>query len=181
MKILLIEDVEGLGWLGDVVQVSSGYARNYLFPKRLAAKVDKANIEAIASEKARRAEQRQERATRLENAAAAVDGAEVVVEAKANKQGHLFGSVAGAQIAAGLREMQLLPPEPSGQTGGRTVVFEDGRLCVTDEVVQLPEHIKQVGTYPGVSIKFSEDVTAAVTVVVKAAEQTGAKAKNEEA
>ena len=144
MKVLLCEDVKKLGWLGDVVEVSEGYARNYLLPQGLAKVATEASIKAIAEEKARRAEQRTLQGKRLEGAAKTVDGAEAVIAAKANEQGHLFGSVTAREIAVNLRAQG----------------FE-----VTDEIVQLPEHIKQVGTHP-VTLKFHEGLTATVNVVV---------------
>ena len=144
MKILLCEDITKLGWLGDVVEVNVGYARNYLLPQGLAKVANDASIRAIAEEKAKRAEQRINDSKRLENAAKAVEGAEAVVAAKANEQGHLFGSVAERQIASNLRAQG----------------FE-----VADDIVQLPEHIKEVGTH-AVTLKFADDVTATVNVVV---------------
>lgn len=144
MKVLLCEDIDKLGWLGDVVEVSEGYARNYLLPQRLAQPATEAAIGAIAEEKAKRAEQRKLEGRRLEAAAEAVEGAEAVVAAKANEQGHLFGSVTARQIAVNLRSQG----------------FE-----VADEIVQLHEHIKQVGTH-AVTLKFAPDVTATVNVVV---------------
>jgi large subunit ribosomal protein L9 len=144
MKILLCEDITKLGWLGDVVEVNTGYARNYLLPQGLAKVANDASIRAIAEEKAKRAEQRINDGRRLENAAKAVEGAEAVVAAKANEQGHLFGSVTERQIAANLRAQG----------------FE-----VADEIVQLPEHIKEVGTH-AVTLKYAENVTATVNVVV---------------
>ena len=146
MKVLLCQDVKSLGWLGDVVEVSAGYARNYLLPQGLAKPATEGNLRAIAKEKARRAEQRISQRKRLEEAAAAVEGAEAVVSARANEQGVLFGSVGAAEIAANLRQLG----------------FE-----VADEVVQLPEHIKNVGTHT-VTLKFADDLTAQVTVVVVA-------------
>jgi large subunit ribosomal protein L9 len=146
MKVLLCEDVAALGWLGDVVQVSAGYARNYLLPQGLAIVPTEANLKALAKEKAKRGEQRKVAVQRLEEVAAAVEGAEAVVAAKANEQGVLFGSVGSRDIAANLREQG----------------FE-----VADNVVKLPEHIKQVGTH-SVSLKFTEDLTATVSVVVVA-------------
>jgi len=146
MKILLCEDVSGLGWLGDVVEVSAGYARNYLLPQGLAKPAIEANLRAIAKEKARRAEQRITERQRLEAAAAAVEGAEAVVAVKANEQGVLFGSVGAGEIAANLRQLG----------------FE-----VAESVVQLPEHIKNVGTH-SVTLKFADDLTATVSVVVVA-------------
>jgi large subunit ribosomal protein L9 len=147
MKVLLCQDIKKLGWLGDVVEVSEGYARNYLLPQGLAKEANEANLKVIAKEKAKRAEQRIMERKRLEKAAAAVNGAEAVIASKANEQGHLFGSVAAGEIAANLRELG----------------FE-----VADEVVHLTEHIKQVGTYP-VTLKFADDVTATVNVVIVAA------------
>jgi len=144
MKVLLCEDVKKLGWLGDVVEVNDGYARNYLLPQGIAKVATDTSIRAIAEEKARRAEQRIQESRRQEDAAKTVEGAEAVVAAKANEQGILFGSVTAQQIAANLREQG----------------FE-----VADEVVQLPEHIKQVGTHT-VTLKFADDLTASVNVVV---------------
>ncbi len=144
MKVLLCEDVKKLGWLGDVVEVSDGYARNYLLPQGLATVATDASIRAIAEEKARRAEQRIQESKRVEEVARMAEGAEAVVAARANEQGVLFGSVSARQIAANLREQG----------------FE-----VADEVVQLPEHIKQIGTHT-VTLKFADDLTATVNVVV---------------
>ncbi len=152
MKVLLCEDVKKLGWLGDVVEVNDGYARNYLLPQGLAKVATDASIRAIAEEKARRAEQRIQEGRRQEEAAKRVDGAEAVVAAKANEQGVLFGSITARQIAANLREQG----------------FE-----VADEIVQLPEHIKQVGTH-AVMLKFADDVTATVNVVVVPEQQENA-------
>jgi large subunit ribosomal protein L9 len=144
MKVLLCEDIQKLGWLGDVVEVSEGYARNYLLPQGLAKVATQASIRAIAEEKAKRAELRKLEGKRREEAAKAVEGAEAVVAAKANEQGYLFGSVTAHQIAANLRSQG----------------FE-----VADEIVQLHEHIKQVGTH-AVTLQFGADVTATVNVVV---------------
>ena len=155
MKILLCEDIEKLGWLGDVVEVAEGYARNYLLPQRLATPATEANIKAIAEDKAKRAEQRKLEGKRVEAAMKKVEGAEAVVAAKANVQGHLFGSVTAREIAANLREQG----------------FE-----IADGVVQLPEHIKEVGTH-SVTLKFSADLTTTVNVVVVPEKQEGAEAE----
>lgn len=144
MKVLLCEDIDRLGWLGDIVEVKTGYARNYLLPQGLATVANEAGIRAIAKDKARNAEQRKLDGKRLEVAVKAIEGAEAVIAAKANEQGHLFGSVNERQIAANLREQG----------------FE-----VRDEIVQLPEHIKDIGTH-SVTLKFRDDLTATINVVV---------------
>lgn len=144
MKVLLCQDIRSLGWLGDVVEVSEGYARNYLLPQGLAKVANEANIKSIAQEKTKRMEHRLGDRDRLAEAAKAVDGAEAVIAARANEQGVLFGSVTEHHIASNLREQG----------------FE-----VADEVVHLPEHIKHIGTHT-VKLKFADDLTAEVKVTV---------------
>jgi len=158
-KVLLCQDIMRLGWLGDIVEVPTGYARNYLLPQGLAKAVTEANIKSLAKEKAKRSEQRIHERKRLDAAASAVQGAEAVIAAKANEQGNLFGSVGSQQIADNLRQQG----------------FE-----VADEIVQLPEHIKQVGTFTDVVLKFAEDLTATVTVVVVAEQTDEAKPLDQE-
>jgi large subunit ribosomal protein L9 len=146
IKVLLCEDVKNLGWLGDIVEVAAGYARNYLIPQGLAKKASKDNIRALAQEKAKRSEARIQERKHLERAAVAVEGAEAVLAAKANEQGHLFGSVGAPEIAGNLREQGF---------------------AVADDVVVLAENIKEVGTSQ-VVLKFGDDLTATVNVVVVA-------------
>jgi len=150
MKVLLCEDIQSLGWLGDVVEVSNGYARNYLLPQGIAKPATEQNIKAIQNEKAKRSEQRIRERKLLEEVAEKVQDAEAVIAAKANEQGHLFGSVGPKEIAENLREQGLK---------------------VADEVVQLPTHIKEIGTH-SVSLKFADELTSEikVTVVAKTAE-----------
>jgi len=144
MKVLLTSDVNKLGWLGDVVDVAEGYARNFLYPQGLAKPATDANVKVIAKEKAKRAEQRHLEREQLGKAARAVEGAEAVIAAATNEQGHLFGSVFKHEIAENLRAQG----------------FE-----IADEVVALEEHIKQAGTY-SVALRFAEDIKATVSVVV---------------
>jgi large subunit ribosomal protein L9 len=146
MKVLLVEDIKKLGWVGDVVEVEAGYARNYLLPEGLAVVPTAGNLKAITEEKTKRAEQRLHERKRMEAAAAAVEGAEAVIAVKANEQGHLFGSVTENQIAANLREQG----------------FE-----VADDIVQIGQHIKEVGTH-SVSLKYADDLKATVKIVVVA-------------
>ena len=103
MKVLLCEDIDKLGWLGDVVEVRTGYARNYLIPQGLAKAANESSIRAIAEEKSKRAEQRRLDGKRLEEAVKAIEGAEAVVAAKANELGHLFGSVTESWYASAVK------------------------------------------------------------------------------
>ena len=144
MKVLLCQDVEKLGWFGDVVEVNTGYARNYLLPQRMAIVPTEANVKSLEDERADRSQERKIVAERLALVVEKVDGAEAVLSAKANEQGHLFGSVTQKDIATNLREQG----------------FE-----VPDDCVNLDGHIKEVGQY-SVKLRFSPELEATVNVIV---------------
>jgi len=146
MKVLLCQDVENLGWYGDVVEVKQGYARNYLIPQCIATAPSEAKIKAMAEEKASRAAERQKVSEKLQVLAERVEGAEVVIAAKVNEQGHLFGSVSEKDIATNLADQG----------------FE-----VTDKNVKLSEHIKEVGEHE-VTLKFVGDIAASIKVTIVA-------------
>ncbi len=150
MKVLLCEDVEKLGWLGDVVEVKDGYARNYLLPQGIATVPSEGNIKALAKAKAKHAEERKLAIGKLQQVAEAVEGAEAVLAARANESGHLFGSVTQRDIATNLREQG----------------FE-----IADNMVQLAEHIKEVGTHE-VTLRIAPDLTINISVVVVSKDTT---------
>ncbi len=155
MKVLLLEDIEKTGYLGDVVEVKDGFARNYLVPYGLATIPTEDAIRRIAEAKAQRAAERRAAAERLANIAEEVNGAEVSVEVAANDQGHLFGSVTAAQIGSLLR---------------------DAKFEISDDMVVLKDHLKEVGEYE-VTLKLAADITATVKVTVVA---QGEKVESEE-
>ena len=146
MKVLLCEDVKKIGYYGDIVEVSDGFARNFLLPQQLAIMPDERILRSMAQEKAKRSEERLKERRRLEAAAAAVKGAEAVISAKANEQGVLFGSVSPKEIIANLQAQGL---------------------DVVEDFVSFKEHIKTVGSHE-VTLRFAEDLSAAITVVVVA-------------
>lgn len=150
MKVLLCEDVAKLGWLGDIVEVKDGYARNYLLPQGLAVIPTEAAVRSLAKEKAKRAEARRLEREEKERLSVSLEGVELQLSAKANVQGRLFGSVTEADIAEALRQKGF---------------------AVTADMVQLETHIKEVGIF-AVVIKTAADLKASVQVVVAAEEQT---------
>ncbi len=151
MKLLLVEDVEMLGWLGDIVDVKSGYARNYLVPQGLAVVPTKKSIESLAEEKAGRAKSRQLEYEQKEQLASSIEGAEVVLAAKANDLGHLFGSVAERDVAENLRQQGF---------------------AVQDAMVRMPDgHIKDLGTHE-LTVRITPDLKAVVRVVVVSQDET---------
>jgi len=164
LKVLLVNDVEKLGFFGDVIEVKEGYARNYLLPQGLGIIPTKENLRSLEEEKQKRAELRKSLRKQLEDVTEALEGAEVVIAATTNEQGHLFGSVGSAEIAANLREQGLLSDKPS-EDKTHTIAFEEGLLKVADEVVKIDERIKQVGTSQA-TVKLADDLSVKINVVV---------------
>ncbi|MBY0484054.1 50S ribosomal protein L9 [Nitrosomonas sp.] len=145
MQIILMEKVANLGQLGDIVNVKSGFARNYLIPQ---GKAKRATEQAIAEFQSKRAELEKVQAAALAAAqamAAKLDGLLVQISQKAGSDGKLFGSVTNANIAEAL----------SGQG-----------FAIERAMIRMPNgQLKQVGDYP-LTISLHSDVSAHITVSV---------------
>lgn len=158
MKLLLKKDVPKLGMVGDVVEVSAGYARNYLLPHHVAVEPTPANLKAIEHAKRKAAEERRLRQEAMEQAASRLAGVEVTIAAAANPEGHLYGSVGPREIAAALRDL------------GHSVEAEH---------VQLHAPIRQLDT-ADVDVVFAEELKATVKVWVVRESAAGALEEVEE-
>lgn len=149
MKVILLADVKGTGKKQDIVNVSDGYARNFLFPKKLAMEATPGAAKEIerkqAAERAREMERRQE----AEKKAASLRGKVIKVIAKCGAQGRLYGSITGAEIAAALKE----------QHG----------VDVDKKKIELSETIRTVGD-TAVVVKLYPEISAKMTVHVTGGE-----------
>ena len=99
MKVILLQDVKKMGKKGDVIEASDGYARNYLFPRKLA---EEATANALHVVNAKKENERKKKLAELEAAqklAAELKGKEVSIEAKAGESGRLFGAITNKDIA----------------------------------------------------------------------------------
>ena len=143
MKVILKADVKGNGKKGEIINVSDGYARNFLFPKGLAIE---ANAQAMneynnaASSKAHHEKMLKEAA---EANKAKLDAASVTIKAKAGAGGRLFGSVTSKEIAAEVKNTL--------------------KLDIDKKKIVLQSGIKSAGSYP-VTIKISPEETAKITL-----------------
>ena len=104
MKLLLRRTVPKLGIVGDIVDVSAGYARNYLLPQRLAVEPTETNMRALAEARRIAEQERAEERSRMLSVAERLAQVEVTISAKANQEGVLYGSVGQREIAAALNE-----------------------------------------------------------------------------
>lgn len=144
MKVLLRQSIAKLGQIGEVVEVRPGYARNYLIPQGLAVEPTQANIKAIEAARAAYLKKLSEERSALELRAKEIDGKEITITARANEEGHLYGSVGPAQIAAALTN--------------------EGLLIEADNVI-LDEPITKLDRYE-VPIRLAQDISATVMVWV---------------
>jgi large subunit ribosomal protein L9 len=144
MELLLKQNIEHLGRIGDVVKVKSGYARNFLLPRGLAVTVTKTNLAEIERVRAIAHAEEQKRITSMKELAGKLAEASVTIESRANAEGHLFGSVTNAQIAASLREKGI---------------------AVEDKAVRLASPVKEIGVYD-VTVHLHATVEAVVKVWV---------------
>ncbi|MFP4052791.1 MAG: 50S ribosomal protein L9 [Phycisphaerae bacterium] len=144
MKVLLRRNVRNLGQIGDVVDVKAGYARNYLVPYKLAVQPTEGNLKRVEEEKAAYLQQLAQEREQIAARAQVVDGKEVTIAARANPEGHLYGSVGKAQIVAALAEAGAF---------------------VEEQDIVLDEAIRELDKYD-VTIEFAEDITATVHVWV---------------
>ena len=104
MKVYLLEDVQGTGSAGDVVQVSDGYARNYLIPRKMAREVTAALEKELQQKKDSQARKRSESREAAADKAQRMKDLGVVIKAKIGENGKLFGSVLSKDIALALKE-----------------------------------------------------------------------------
>lgn len=155
MKVILTQDVKGLGRAGEVVEVADGYGRNYLVPKGLAVAATGGTIKAVEHQQALVRRKLEKERAEAESLAARLQGASVVVRARAGESGRLFGSVTAADVAEALAQ----------QLGAR----------VDRRRVELEGPIKSLGTYP-VTLRLAPGISVQVQVVVEA-DQDGAEGR----
>ena len=147
MKVILTQDVRGKGKRGQMIEVSDGYARNFLLPKKLAQEANADNINTMRmNDKATQERQAKERAEAMEISKKMKDMT-VVVMAKGGGAGKLFGSVTNAEIAEALEKQEgialdkrkLVLDDPIKQTGLYTVKCKLGYEITADLKVEVRE------------------------------------------
>ena len=148
MKVILLEDVKTLGKKGDTVSVSDGYARNMLFPKKLAAEVNARTMNDLKLQKANQVKVAQEQLDAAKAFAEVLASKEVIVSVKVGEGGKVFGSISSKEIAEEAKKQH--------------------DLDIDKKKIQLAAPIKAVGS-TDVAIKLHPQVTASLKVTVKEA------------
>lgn len=148
MKVILVQDVKSLGKKGDIVNVSDGYARNMLLPKKLGVEANAKNMNDLKLSKAHDAKVAAEQLAQAEQLKVQLENSQVTVAIKVGEGGRTFGSVSAKEIADAAKE----------QLG----------VDIDKKKLQLESPIRELGTVM-VPLKLHTKVTASLKVVVKEA------------
>jgi len=146
MKIILIQDVESLGKIGDSVNVKPGYARNFLIPNKLALSATEENLKSIEGMLKQQELKSAKERSNLESLVKVLDKVTLKFDLKAGEEGKLFGSVTS----------QMISDELANQG-----------LNVNKKEIVLEDSIKELGSHK-VSINLGEDLSATIKVKVNA-------------
>jgi large subunit ribosomal protein L9 len=144
MKVILTDEIRGLGTRGDIVTVKDGYARNFLIPKKLAREATTGNLKSIEQEKKKWALLAAQEKDQAQKAADSVKGMKVTIQKRVGDTGQLFGSVTANEIADALV--------------AKGVQVEKRRI-------ELDHPIKSLGVHD-VEVRLYRDVTAHIQVEV---------------
>lgn len=148
MKVILLQDVKALGKKGETVDVSDGYARNCILPKKLGVEASAKNLNDLKLQKAHEEKVAKEQLEAAREFAAKLADMEVIVTIKSGKDGRTFGSVSSKEIATAFKEQHGIE--------------------LDKKKIVLDEPIRTVGTSI-VSVKLHREVTAKLNVRVREA------------
>ncbi|MEC9277735.1 MAG: 50S ribosomal protein L9 [Chloroflexota bacterium] len=147
MKVVFLEDVDGVAQGGEIKEVKNGFARNYLIPKNLATPATHNNIQRVTKLGKEADVNRIQHLDDMKELAEALDGTQLNIEMRAGANNRLYGSVTGTMVADAVAE-------------------ETGR-SIERRLVQLDNPIREVGTYQ-VPVRLHTEVSAIISVVVYA-------------
>ncbi len=156
VELLLIQSVEHLGTHGDVVEVKSGYANNYLIPQGLATVATDHHKRMVDKHKEKLAQIARLKLKGFEDLAAEIEKLSLTIEANANEEGHLYGSVGAAEIVNAMKQ---------------------SAISVGQEQIRLEGVLKELGLYT-VKVRLHQDVDADLKVWVVPSVEEGESDKS---
>ncbi|MHB9003375.1 MAG: 50S ribosomal protein L9 [Coriobacteriia bacterium] len=168
MKVILTQEVKGKGGEGDVIDVATGYAVNYLFPRRMAIDATPGNLKQLELRKHNISTREEARLGDAAGIAAALDGKVVTIEAKVGEEGRLFGSITAQMIEDAISEQF-------------DIVVDRKKMDIHGAIKQAGEHTVSVSVYRDVKATVTVKVVGEGVVVVAppAAETAPAEAQDE--
>ncbi|MCI5726241.1 MAG: 50S ribosomal protein L9 [Clostridium sp.] len=140
MKVILLEDVKKIGKKGDVINTSDGYARNYLFPKKLAQEATDANLHILNNKKENERKQKLAELEAAQKLAQELKGKEIKLSAKTGENGKLFGAITNKDVA------ELIDKQYGVKVDKKKIVMETIKVAGGYEI--------EVKLYPEVTTKM---------------------------
>lgn len=140
MKVILLQDVKKIGKKGEVINVSDGYARNFLFPKKLAKEATDANLHILNNQKENERKQKLAEIESAQKLASELKGKEVKIEAKSGENGKLFGAITSKDVAQEINKVYKMNI--------------DKKKIVMDTIKVAGGYEIEVKLYPEVSTKM---------------------------
>lgn len=143
MKVILLENIKGVGKKDEVINASDGYARNYLFPKKLALEANNENMAKLKAKQSSNAHKKEVEKQEAQAIAKKLDNIVVTIAVKAGENGKIFGGVTAKEIAEALKT--------------------NHKIDIDKKKINLKETIKTIGTAK-VEAKLYEGVSSTITV-----------------
>ena len=170
MKVILLEDVKGVGKKDQIVNAADGYARNFLFPKKLAVAATKGNLKQLDERRNNIAKREAVRLATANETKAAFEGKTVTVDVKVGDEGILFGSVTAAMIADAIKAQlgmdidrkRVELGKPIKVAGAHTVAISLYREIKAEVVVLVGVTAEELAAEPEETAEVAEAETAEV-------------------
>lgn len=140
MKVILLQDIKSVGKKGDVIEASDGYARNFLFPRKLAQEASESNMHILNNKKENERKQKLAELEAAQKLAGELKGKEIKIKAKAGDSGKLFGAITSKDVA------QLIKEQYKIEIDKKKIVMDTIKLAGGYEI--------DVKLYPEVSTKM---------------------------
>lgn len=146
MKVILLRDVKGQGKKDEIINVSDGYARNFLFPQKLAMEATAGASKEVERKRAAERQREMEAKAEAEKTAAFLRGKVITVTVKCGEKGRLYGSVTTQEVADALQEQH-------------NVKVDKRKIELSDAIRQVGDYEAVVKVYPEISAKMKLKVT----------------------
>ncbi len=144
MKVILKEDIERVGKRGEIVNVSDGYARNYLIPKKLAVPATPSNLKAFQNEEKLRKMKADREKTKAEKLANKIKNISITIAVKTGEDDKLFGAVSSVDILSALKE--------------KGIELQKGMIRMEESIRSLGTHYVPIKLHPEVEAKLKVEV-----------------------
>lgn len=144
MKVILIQDIKDVGKKYEIKEVKDGFAKNFLFPQKLAKPATEENLAWLEKQKEKIAKKAEEELKKTQELASQIDGQEIIFSVKVGREGELFESITSQKIAEKLKQLGFQ---------------------VKKQQIDLAQPIKELGEFP-IKIKLEHNLEAEIKVIV---------------